>query len=207
MAKEMYLLPSLKYGYAELEPYISEEQLRIHHNKHHQAYVTNVNSILQTMDKARAEGTDFDYKANAKVLAFNLGGHVLHDYFWWELTPANNSNKEPIGEISEVIKEDFGNFERFKKEFTQVASSVEGSGWAALSFCKGTKRLGIMQIEKHNVNIIPSFPILMVLDVWEHAYYIDYKNERGKFIDAFWNIVNWEKIDMHFKQIQSTQKA
>ena len=104
MAKEMYLLPSLEYGYAELEPYISEEQLRIHHNKHHQAYVTNVNSILQTMDKARAEGTDFDYKANAKALAFNLGGHVLHDYFWWELTPANNSNKEPVGEMSEVIK-------------------------------------------------------------------------------------------------------
>jgi len=99
------------------------------------------------------------------------------------MIPANNSNKEPVGELSEVIKEDFGNFERFKKEFTQVASSVEGSGWAALSFCKGIKRLGIMQIEKHNVNIIPSFPILMVLDVWEHAYYIDYKNESGKFTE------------------------
>jgi len=105
-----------------------------------------------------------------------------------------------------VIKEDFENFERLKKEFTQVASIVEGSGWAVLSYCKGTKRLGIMQIENHNVNIIPSFPILMILDVWEHAYYIDYKNERGKSIDAFWNIVNWEKINNHFKQILRHKK-
>ena len=154
------------------------------------------------MYKARAVGTDFDYKANAKALAFNLGGHILLEHFWWEMTPENSYNKEPVGEFSEVIKEDFENFERLKKEFTQVASIVEGSGWAVLSYCKGTKRLGIMQIEKHNVNIIPSFPILMVLDVWEHAYYIDYKNERGKFIDAFWNIVDWERIDKHFKNIE-----
>jgi Fe-Mn family superoxide dismutase len=201
MAKELYKLPPLKYGYADLEPYISEEQLRIHHDKHHQAYVTNANSIIQMIDKARAEGTDFDYKANAKALAFNIGGHVLHDYFWWEMTPANNASKEPIGELAEVIKQDFGNFERFKKEFSQVASSVEGSGWAALIFCKDTQRLMILQIEKHNVNIVPDYPILMDLDVWEHAYYIDYKNDRAKFIEGFWNIINWEKIDNYFKKI------
>ncbi len=202
MAKELYKLPDLKYGYAELEPYISEEQLRIHHDKHHQAYVTNANSIIQMMDKARSEGTDFDYKANAKALAFNLGGHVLHDYFWWEMIPASNASKEPVGELSEVIKADFGNFERFKKEFSQVASTVEGSGWAALTFCKDTQRLMIIQIEKHNVNIVPDYPILMDLDVWEHAYYIDYKNDRAKFIEGFWNIINWEEIDNYFKKIQ-----
>jgi Fe-Mn family superoxide dismutase len=202
MAKELYKLPPLKYGYADLEPYISEEQLRIHHDKHHQAYVTNANSIIQMMDKARSEGSDFDYKANAKALAFNLGGHVLHDYFWWEMTPASNASKEPVGELSEMIKADFGNFERFKKEFSQVASSVEGSGWAALTFCKDTQRLMILQIEKHNVNIVPDYPILMDLDVWEHAYYIDYKNDRAKFIEGFWNIINWEEIDNYFKKSQ-----
>jgi superoxide dismutase, Fe-Mn family len=202
MAKELYKLPDLKYGYADLEPYISEEQLRIHHDKHHQAYVTNANSIIQMMDKARAEGTDFDYKANAKALAFNMGGHVLHDYFWWEMTPTSNASKEPVGELSKAIKEDFGNFERFKKEFSQVASSVEGSGWAALTFCKDTNRLMIIQIEKHNVNIVPDYPIIMDLDVWEHAYYIDYKNDRAKFIEGFWNIINWEEIDNYFKKIQ-----
>ena len=110
--------------------------------------------------------------------------------------------KSLFGELADAIKEDFGNFERFKKEFTQIASSVEGSGWAALTFCGDTKRLGIMQIEKHNINLVPDFPILMALDVWEHAYYIDYKNDRGKFIEGFWNIVDWEELDKYFKKIQ-----
>ena len=109
-----------------------KERLRIHHDKHHQAYVTNANALIETMDKARESGTDFDYKAAAKALAFNLGGHVLHDYFWWEMTPESNASKEPVGELAEAIKENFGNFERFKKEFSQVASTVERSGWAAL---------------------------------------------------------------------------
>lgn len=202
MAKGLYKLPDLKYGYSDLEPYISEEQLRIHHDKHHQAYVTNANSLIEMMDRARKDGTDFDYKASAKALAFNLGGHVLHDHFWREMTSESNASKEAVGELSEKIKDNFGSFDRFKKEFTQVASSVEGSGWAALTFCNDTKRLMIMQIEKHNVNIAPDYPILMVLDVWEHAYYIDYKNDRGKFIEGFWNIINWEEIDKYFTKIQ-----
>ncbi|WP_048174683.1 superoxide dismutase [Methanosarcina siciliae] len=202
MAKDLYKLPPLKYGYADLEPYISEEQLRIHHDKHHQGYVNNTNALLEMMDKARKDGTDFDYKATAKALSFNLSGHVLHDFFWWEMTPASNASKEPVGEFAEAIKEDFGSFERFKKEFSKVASSVEGSGWAALTFCNDTKRLGIVQIEKHNVNLVPDFPIIMDLDVWEHAYYIDYKNDRGKFIEGFWNIIDWEELDKYFKKIQ-----
>ncbi|WP_048185986.1 superoxide dismutase [Methanosarcina siciliae] len=202
MAKDLYKLPPLKYGYADLEPYISEEQLRIHHDKHHQGYVNNTNALLEMMEKARKEGTDFDYKATAKALSFNLSGHVLHDFFWWEMTPASNASKEPVGEFAEAIKEDFGSFERFKKEFSKVASSVEGSGWAALTFCNDTKRLGIVQIEKHNVNLVPDFPIIMDLDVWEHAYYIDYKNDRGKFIEGFWNIIDWEELDKYFKKIQ-----
>lgn len=202
MAKELYELPALKYGYADLEPYISKEQLQIHYEKHHQGYVNNVNSLLQMMDKAREEGTDFDYKTTAKNLSFNLGGHVLHSYFWWEMTSPEKASGEPVGELYDAIKEDFKTFERFKKEFTQVASTVEGSGWAALTFCNDTKRLGIMQIEKHNVNVLADFPIIMNIDVWEHAYYLDYKNERVKFIDAFWNLVDWKELDKWFKTIQ-----
>lgn len=202
MAKKLYELPPLKYGYADLEPYISEEQLRIHHDKHHQAYVTNANSLIEMMDKARKEGTDFDYKATAKALSFNLGGHVLHDYFWWEMTPESNASKEPVGELAEAIKEDFGGFDRFKKEFSQAALTAEGSAWATLTYCEDTQRFMIMQIEKHNVNIIPDYPILMVLDMWEHAYYIDYKNEKAKFVDAFWNIINWEEINKYFQKIR-----
>ena len=202
MAKELYKLPPLKYGYADLEPYISEEQLKIHHDKHHQAYVNNANAILQAMDKAKTDGTDFNYKANARPLSFNVGGHVLHYYFWWEMTPASNASKEPVGELADAIKQDFGDFERFKKEFSQVAVSVEGSGWAALTFCEDTERLMIMQIEKHNVNIVPDYPIIMDLDVWEHAYYIDYRNDRAKFVEGFWNIIDWEEIDNYFKKIR-----
>ncbi|WMW26379.1 superoxide dismutase [Methanolobus sediminis] len=203
MTKELYKLPELKYGYADLEPYISEEQLRIHYEKHHQSYVNNVNSLLQMMDKAVEDGTEFDSKTAARSLSFNLGGHVLHSYFWWEMTPAEKASEEPVGELYDAIKESFGSFERFKSEFTKVASSVEGSGWAALTFCNDTKRLGIMQIEKHNTNLIPDFPIIMDIDVWEHAYYLDYKNARNEFIDAFWNIVDWEAINQWFVKIKN----
>jgi Fe-Mn family superoxide dismutase len=108
-------------------------------------------------------------------------------------------NGSPSTTLSEVINNEFGSFDRFKKEFTQAAIGVEGSGWAALAFCKQTNRPVIMQIEKHNINIYPNFKILMVLDVWEHTYYLDYKNERAKFVDAFWNIVNWNKVSKRLK--------
>ena len=133
-------------------------------------------------------------KATLKELSFNIAGHLLHSLFWKNLALPNQGGGEPKGALAEKINQEFGSFERFKKEFSQAALSVEGSGWAALIFDKESQRLLIMQIEKHNLNVYPTFPILMVLDVFEHAYYIDYKNERAKFIEAFWNIVNWQDI-------------
>jgi len=188
-----YSLPKLSYNYNELAPYISEEQLRVHHQKHHQAYVNGANSLLAKLEKARKEGADIDMKSTLKELSFNIGGHILHSIFWETLTPPSKSEK-PGGELADIIEKEFGSFDRFKKEFSQTAISVEGSGWAALSLCKETQKPIIMQIEKHNLNIYPTFKILMVLDVFEHAYYIDYKNDRAKFVDAFWNIVNWQGI-------------
>jgi len=192
---KFYILPQLPYGYGDLEPHISEEQLRIHHQKHHQAYVNGANAILQKLDKARKEGADIDVKSTLKELSFNIGGHLLHSLFWPNLAPAGKGGGKPSGVLGDAIEKEFGSFERFKKEFSQAATSVEGSGWAALSFCRQTNRPIIMQIEKHNTNVYPMFRILMVLDVWEHAYYLDYKNERAKFVDAFWNIVNWNEIN------------
>ncbi|MEM3555109.1 MAG: superoxide dismutase [Candidatus Micrarchaeia archaeon] len=196
----VYSLPELDYGYGELSPYISEEQLRIHHQKHHQAYVNGANAILAKLDKARKEGIDVDIKATLKELSFNIGGHLLHSIFWKNLAPPSKTNK-PGGKMADAIEKEFGSFERFKKEFSQAALSVEGSGWAALSFCEQTDRLMIMQIEKHNVNVYPTFKILMVLDVFEHAYYIDYKNDRARYVDAFWNIVNWEEVERNLERI------
>jgi len=198
---KFYSLPKLLYGYKDLEPYISEEQLRIHHEKHHQAYVTGANTILEKLDKARKEGTDLDVKATLKELSFNIGGHLLHSLFWANLAPAGKGGGTPSGVLGDAIDREFGSFERFKKEFTLAATSVEGSGWAALTFCKQTNRPIIMQIEKHNVNIYPTFAILLDLDVWEHAYYLDYKNLRPKFVEAFWNIVNWDEVNKRLEGV------
>ena len=192
---KFYTLPQLPYGLNALEPYISEEQLRIHYQKHHQSYVNNANALLEKIDKARQESVDFDAKAVLKDLSFNIGGHLLHSLFWMNMAPSGRGGGEPTGKLASAIKEEFGGFERFRKEFNQSALSVEGSGWSALSFCEETGRPRIMQIEKHNTNVYPGFKILMVLDVFEHAYYLDYKNERAKFIEAFWNIVNWDEVE------------
>lgn len=198
---KFYILPKLPYDYKDLEPYVSEEQLRIHHDKHHQGYVNGANAILEKLEKARKEGIDLDIKSTLKALSFNIGGHILHSLFWPNLAPTGKGGGKPSGGLGDAIEKEFGSFERFKKEFSQSAVSVEGSGWAALTFCKQTNRPIIMQIEKHNTNIYPMFRILMVLDVWEHAYYIDYRNARAKFVDAFWNIVNWYEINKRLEEL------
>lgn len=190
-----YELPKLNYGLGELAPYISEQQLAIHHQKHHQAYVNGANALLERLDKARKENVDLDMKSVLKELSFQIGGHLLHSRFWGNLAPAGKGGGKPGGKTGDEIDKEFGSFERFKNEFTQAANSVEGSGWAALTYCVQTKRPILMQVEKHNTNIYPMFRILMVLDVFEHAYYLDYKNERAKFTEAFWNIVNWDEVN------------
>jgi len=197
---KFYALPKLTFGYKDLEPHMSEQQLTIHHQKHHQAYVNGANAILEKLDKARKEGTDVDVKATLKELSWNIGGHRLHSLFWENLAPANKGGGKPEGTLADALEKEFGSFERFKKEFTQASMSVEGSGWGALTLCRQTRRPIIMQIEKHNTNVYPAFRILMVLDVFEHAYYIDYKNDRTKFVDAFWNIVNWDTINKRLEE-------
>jgi Fe-Mn family superoxide dismutase len=176
---KFYVLPKLPYKYSDLEPYISEEQLKIHYEKHHQSYVNTANSILQRIDDARKNNIDIDMKSTLKELSFNIGGHLLHSLFWNNLAPASESSEKPEGTLNDILNKEFGSFGRFKKEFTQATLSVEGSGWGALAFCKQTGRPIIMQIEKHNVNVYPTFRILMVFDVFEHAYYIDYRNDRA----------------------------
>ena len=196
---KVYSLPTLPYDYSALAPYISEEQLKLHHLKHHQAYVTGANAVLEKLNKARKDNVDLDLKATLKELSFHIGGYRLHNRFWENLAPAGKGGGGvPGGGLAKAIDSEFGKFERFRKEFTQTATSVEGSGWAILTYCEKTQRLLILQFEKHNVNIIPGYEILMVLDVWEHAYYLDYKNDRAKFVESFWNIVNWETVGKRF---------
>ncbi len=201
MEKKFYELPNLPYGYKDLEPYISEEQLKIHHQRHHQAYVDGANSLLKKLDEARSKDTDVDYKAVAKEFSFHVGGYVLHRLFWENMAPPEKAADEPEDKLADYIIKDFGSFERFKKEFSQTAVSVEGSGWAVLTYCPITDRLFMMQIEKHNVNLVPRCTTLLVLDVWEHAYYIDYKNLRPDYVNAFWNIINWDEVNRRFEDL------
>lgn len=198
-----FTLPKLPYDYNALAPYISEEQLKLHHSKHHQGYVNGANAAFEKIDKARQENADIDMKTLLKDLSFNVGGHLLHSIFWENMAPAGKGGGgQPNGAIADVINKEFGSFERFKKEFSKAAATVEGSGWAALAMQPCIERPLIVQIEKHNVNLYPSFNILMAIDVWEHAYYVDYRNERPKFVDAFWNIVNWDKVNKNLSLVK-----
>ncbi len=191
-----FTLPKLPYDYNALAPYISEEQLKLHHDKHHQKYVNDANALLTKIDDAMKSNAMLDVKALSKELAFNVGGHMLHSIFWENMAPSGKGGGgQPGGAIADLINNNFGSFDMFKKVFSAAAASTEGSGWAALAMHPCIARPFIVQIEKHNVNLFPNFQIIMALDVWEHAYYVDYKNERPKFIEAFWNVVNWDRVN------------
>ncbi len=190
-----FSLPKLPYAYNALAPYMSEQQLTIHHDKHHLAYVNGANAIFEKLDKARKESVDLDVKSTLRELSFHIGGHLLHSTFWKCMAPPGKGGGTPGGAIADALAKEFGSFERFKMEFSKAATSVEGSGWAALVMHPCVDRPLVMQVEKHNLNLYPAFHLLMVLDLWEHAYYIDYKNDRAKFVKGFWNVVNWEYVN------------
>jgi Fe-Mn family superoxide dismutase len=196
---EKYKLPDLPYDYKALEPYMSAEVLTLHHDKHHAAYVNAANALLDKIQDARVKHSELDYKSVLKSLSFNVAGHILHETFWKVMAPENSGKNKPSGEILKTIERDFGSFERFKAEFSETAKSVEGSGWAILAYHKEHDNLAIIQVEKHNVNFYPEQTILLCLDVWEHAYYLDYKNDRAKFVESWWNIVNWQEVEERFK--------
>jgi superoxide dismutase, Fe-Mn family len=187
-----FSLPKLSYNYDALAPFLSEEQVKLHHDKHHQAYVNGANAIFERLDKARKENAEIDVKATMKELSFHIGGHMLHSSFWDSMAPPGKGGGIPGGTIADMINKEFGSFERFRKEFSMAAASVEGSGWAVLATQECVARPLIMQVEKHNVNVYPGFRIILALDVWEHAYYVDYKNDRAKFVEGFWTVVNWD---------------
>lgn len=204
---DVYTLPPLIFGYADMEPYISQDQIRLHYFKHHQGYVNSANALMEKIAKARAEGADLDMKALSKDLSFHLSGHKLHSLFWRNILPnGKGGGRPPQGKIADLITQQFGSVDRFKKEFAQTANSTEGSGWAAVAYEIETKKLHILQIEKHNVNVVPDYLLLLVLDVWEHAYYFDYKNERGKYVDAFWNICYWDKMNERLEDAVKLEK-
>ena len=195
MAKR-YELPKLPYDYGALEPYISAQIMQLHHDKHHLAYVNGANGALDKLEKARKGELQIDTKAVLRDYSFNFNGHVLHSAFWQCMAPSGKGvGGTPSGMIADRIKADFTSFEAFKAQFSDAAKTVEGGGWALLVYEPETDSLVIAQVEKHNLGHLAALPALLVLDVWEHAYYLQYLNDRGKFVESWWNVVNWGYVE------------
>lgn len=195
-----YTLPSLPYAYNALEPVISAEIMTLHHTKHHQAYVNGANAALERLEKARKGENPENIRGILRDLSFNLSGHKLHAVFWPNMAPPDKGGGKPGGVIADQINKDFGDFESFKKQFSDAAKNVEAVGWAVLTYDSESDALVIYQVEKQNFMHPPELPLLLTLDVWEHAYYLQYKNDRASYVDNWWNVVNWEDVDRRFSK-------
>lgn len=189
-------LPPLPYDYNALEPYYDEATLRLHHDKHHAAYVAGQNKAEEMLTAARQSGDFALIQHWERQLAFHTSGNELHTIFWENMAP--NAGGEPSGELAAQIEKDFGSFENFKKQFSAAAAAVEGSGWAVLGWSDHFKKLYIANIENHQKQTVMGLVPLLVLDVWEHAYYLKYQNRRADWIDAWWNLVNWDNVATRF---------
>jgi superoxide dismutase, Fe-Mn family len=192
-----YVLPDLEYDFGALEPHISGHIMELHHGKHHKTYVDKANETLEHMDEARQK-KDFSRIASLeKALAFNLSGHVLHSVFWKNMRPKGGDR--PKGELAHAIERDFGGFETFKAQLTEVSATVMGSGWGALVYEPIAQRLLTCQIYDHQSNLSHGGIALLVIDAWEHAYYLQYKNQKTAFFQAVWNTWNWDDVEARFQ--------
>jgi len=198
-----YTLPELGYDYAALEPHISATIMELHHTKHHQAYVTGANGALAAMAAARDSGDFANINKLEKDLAFNLGGHVNHSIFWTNLSP--DGGDAPVGSLASAIDDNFGSFEKFSAHFTATALGVQGSGWAVLAWDSIGQKLIIVQLFDQQGNLPAGIVPVLMLDVWEHAYYLDYRNVRADYVKAFWKIVSWSNVQQRFDS--ATQKT
>ena len=192
MAKK-YVLPELPYAYDALEPHISAEIMELHHSKHHAAYVAGANAALEKLEAARKDGSIAAVvTALSKDLAFNLGGHTNHSLFWENLGP--NGGGKPTGALAAAIDADFGSFEEFQKHFAAAALGLQGSGWAVLAYDKIGERLVIEQMTDQQGNLSIDLVPLLLLDMWEHAFYLQYKNVKADYVAAVWNVFNWDEV-------------
>jgi Fe-Mn family superoxide dismutase len=198
-----YQLPELPYDFGALEPHISGQIMELHHGKHHATYVKNANDVLDQFAEARNKGDLTKIASLEKALAFNLSGHILHSIFWLNMTPKGGG--QPDGDLRAAIDRDFGGFDIFKKQLNQVAGSIMGSGWAALVWEPLGGRLLTTQIYDHQSNLNQGGVPLMVIDAWEHAYYLQYKTQKTAFFDAVWNVWNWRDIAKRFDAARKVQ--
>lgn len=200
MAK--FELPSLPYAYDALEPTIDKETMNIHHTKHHNTYVTNLNAALEGHEDLQQKSIEDLIKNLDEVpqeiraaVRNNGGGHANHSLFWTILSP--NGGGEPTGELADKIKDAFGNFDEFKSQFEKAAATRFGSGWAWLVVNNGN--LEITSTPNQDNPVSEGKTPILGLDVWEHAYYLKYQNKRPEYASNFWNVVNWDQVDKNYQ--------
>jgi Fe-Mn family superoxide dismutase len=191
-----YALPDLAYDYSALQPHMSARIVELHHDRHHRAYVEGANKALDELAEARERADASRIGDLERTLAFNVSGHVLHSLFWQNLTP--HGGGEPDGELAAAIRRDFGSFKSFRTQLSAAAATVLGSGWGALVYDPLSRRLGTAQFHDHQSNVVQAGVPLLVIDAWEHAYYLQYENEKKHFFDALWNLWNWPDVATRF---------
>jgi Fe-Mn family superoxide dismutase len=191
-----YSLPDLSYDYGALEPHISAQIMELHHSKHHQAYVAGANTALEQLEEARDKNEFSNINKFQKDLAFHLAGHVNHTIFWQNLSPEGGG--DPTSELREAILKDFGSFDNFTAHFTATALGIQGSGWAILAYDTLGQKLVIEQLYDHQGNLATGTIPLLMLDMWEHAFYLDYKNVKADYVKSFWKIVNWDDVSKRY---------
>lgn len=196
-----YVLPDLPYDYGALEPHISGEIMELHHDKHHRTYVEKANEALEKLVEAQKRD-NFDQIASLeRQLAFNVSGHILHSIFWQNLEPRGGGL--PNGSLASAIDTDFGSFHAFQGQMVSAASTVMGSGWAALVWDPVLRRLSTTQIHDHQGEVMQAGVPLMVIDAWEHAYYLQYRTEKDRYFQALFNLWSWDDVQLRFERAQA----
>lgn len=188
----VYSLPDLPYDFGALEPHCSAEILELHHDKHHAAYVSGANGTLEQLEAARRSDDFATINQLEKNLAFHVSGHVLHSLFWTNMSP--DGGGRPDGELGTAIDKSFGSFESARAQLSAAAMGVQGSGWGVLGWEPLAGRLVVGQVYDHQSNLVQAAPPLLALDMWEHAYYLQYRNAKADWVEAFWNVVNWADV-------------
>ncbi|MBN9754834.1 Superoxide dismutase [Mn] [Pseudonocardia sp. Ae406_Ps2] len=191
-----YTLPDLPYDYSALAPHIAPEIMELHHSKHHNTYVQGLNTTLDKLAEARDRNDFGAIVGLEKTLAFNLGGHVNHSAFWNNLSP--DGGDKPTGDLAAAIDEDFGSFDGFQAHFTAAATTIQGSGWAILGYDQLGDRLLIHQLYDQQSQLPAGQTPIVLLDMWEHAFYLQYKNVKPDYVKAWWNVVNWADAAQRF---------
>lgn len=201
---EQYELPPLPYDFGALEPVISAEIMNLHYTKHHQTYVNNLNKALEQYAEAESKRDLASMIALESAIKFNGGGNINHSIFWTNLAPKDKGGGQPPeGELLSAIHKDFGSLQNFIEKFSTKTVAIQGSGWGWLGFDKANNRLIITTCANQDPLSIQGYVPLLGIDVWEHAYYLQYKNVRPDYVKNIWNIVNWKNVAERFQKAQT----